>query len=623
MAGHNLDFRLPSMLPSEIRLLYLQPSPCFGYAIICSLITLERTAAETQYEALSYVWGMSEGMYLRPITVNNKSYRITQNLDSALRHLRHKNRERVLWVDAICLDQNDVEEKNRVVPEMHIIYGSAKRVLAWVGKANTSTAMAVELVKSLMETRNEIFSPSLDSNERQEYLVDLVRWKQANGYLPRPDSEVWETLNNLFSHEWWDRVWTLQEVVYARKYKLIWGNTNVYTVSGHNLANALQFMRQLEVHRLVSDSIAETLVKSFSKSWRLMEIEEFRTGLGGRQPISLGAALAASRHRAATNKRDHVYGCLSLANNVQSRIRVDYSNAVLRVFEDATRALVDEGRSNFGGLNFLGSCSSSRSDKLDSLTPSWTLFLDQINDYEDLCAPFGSNLQFKAAGSHPSVAVYPDQQISSLDSPYLTVRGLCFDQVEIVGTILFPSTSPTTTEDSGQLMSNFYIESRRILRRLCLSGKLKSAATAYTNLRHVLIYDIRIGQSEFPVENGLWSSAYTRYARSSCSGRRFFVTKRGYMGLAPHASQSGDYVFLVMGCDVPLILRKAMSNATGPRREHARKCYKIVGNACEFAFLASFILSANKKLTTPLDVHGIMHGEAADNEAAFTDVNLI
>ena len=644
MAGHNLDFHLPSMLPSEIRLLYLRPALYFGYPIICSLITLERAAVESRYEALSYVWGMSKGMYLRPITVNNKSYRITQNLDSALRHLRHKNRERVLWVDAICLDQNDVEEKNRVVPEMHIIYGSAKRVLAWVGDAHTSTATAVDLVKRLIETRNEISSSSLASKERQDYLVDLVRWKQASGHLPSAKSELWGTLNNLFSHEWWDRVWTLQEVVHARKYKLIWGASTVYTVSGQDLANAFQLMRQLDIYGLFSDSVAETLGESFSKSWQLVDIEEFRRGLRERQSISLGAALAASRHRAATNKRDHVYGCLSLANDDHSTIIVDYSNAVLQVFEDATRALIDEGRSNCGGLNFLSSCSSSRSDKRESLTPSWTLLLDQTRDYEDLCAPFGSEFHFKAAGSLPSVAIYDTRQIPSHDSPVLTVRGLCFDQVDIVGTILFPPTFSMTTEESELVMSNFYIESRCILRRLCFSGKLKSTAIAYVDLRRVLICDSTIARREIPVENGLWSAAYTRYARSTCLGRRFFITKRGYMGLAPHATEKGDQVFLVMGCDVPLILRKVMSQANRPRLEHVedqspirnhdlpedrhyiqhvRKCYKIVGNACEFTLHTSITLKTTKKLTTPSDVHGIMYGEAAANEAAFTDINLI
>ena len=644
MAGYNLDFRLPSMLPSEIRLLFIRPALCFGYPIICSLITLDYTAAESQYEALSYVWGMSKGMYFRPITVNNKSYQITPNLDSALRHLRHRDRERVLWVDAICLDQNNVEEKNRVVPEMHMIYGSAKRVLAWVGKANMSTAITIDLVKNLSETRNEIVSQNLHGNERRDYLVNLVRWKQANGYLPTSESELWETVNSLFSHEWWERVWTLQEVVHARKYKLMWGSTTADTVTGHDLANAIQLMRHLDMYGLVSDSVAETLWESFSKSWQLMEIEKFRRGLHKRQSISLAAALAASRRRNATNKRDHVYGCLSLANAVQSSIRVDYSNETLQVFEDATRALIEEGRSKSGGLNFLGSCSLSTSDKRATSTHSWTLMLDEISEYEDLCAPFGSDFHFQAAGSHPSVASYPAQESPSRDSPGLTVRGLCFDQIEIMGTILFPPASLLTTEESDRTMNNFYIQSRRILRRLCPPGMLKSAATADADLLRVLICDCPIPESEIPVENGLWSSAYTRYAQSTCFGRRFFVTKRGYMGLAPHATQPGDHIFLVMGCDVPLILRRAMPQATGPQFEHvedqppirnhdlpedtqkiqrARKCYKIVGNACEFTFYTSITLNTTKKLTTPSDVHGIMYGEAAANEAAFTDINLI
>jgi len=137
------------MVPDEVRLLHLQPASYFGYAIICSLTTLPQNVAETRYEALSYVWGVYEAENLRPITVDCKVYQITRNLHSALHHLRSSTPFRSLWVDAVCLDQNNLEEKNWTVPNMHIVYGSARSVIAWVGKADSDTTVALDLAKTL------------------------------------------------------------------------------------------------------------------------------------------------------------------------------------------------------------------------------------------------------------------------------------------------------------------------------------------------------------------------------------------------------------------------------------------------------------------------------------------
>jgi hypothetical protein len=62
-----------------------------------------------EYDALSYAWG--KGMSLKPATVSGYPLEITESLDSALRHLRHADRSRVMWIDAICINQNDISER--------------------------------------------------------------------------------------------------------------------------------------------------------------------------------------------------------------------------------------------------------------------------------------------------------------------------------------------------------------------------------------------------------------------------------------------------------------------------------------------------------------------------------
>ena len=70
------------------------------------------------------------------MSLNGVLYHITKNLECALRYLRHKESPRVLWVDAVCINQNDEDEKSEQVSKMREIYGGATKVYAWLGEAD-------------------------------------------------------------------------------------------------------------------------------------------------------------------------------------------------------------------------------------------------------------------------------------------------------------------------------------------------------------------------------------------------------------------------------------------------------------------------------------------------------
>ncbi|KAK6442070.1 hypothetical protein LTR95_001689 [Oleoguttula sp. CCFEE 5521] len=107
---------------------------CAGFAddpIACDL-TASAITAKTKYEALSYVWGTSQAAY--NITVNGEpGFNVTENLHRALARLRLKDQSRVLWVDAVCINQTDLAEKADQVSRMDDIYTHAERVLIWLG----------------------------------------------------------------------------------------------------------------------------------------------------------------------------------------------------------------------------------------------------------------------------------------------------------------------------------------------------------------------------------------------------------------------------------------------------------------------------------------------------------
>lgn len=159
--GERYNYRL---LQNErsIRLLRLTPTS-LSSPLHCDLfdVDLERCP---YFEALSYVWGrMTPG---RHILSGGSQLPITENCEAALRCLRRRGRPRVLWVDAICINQSSNEQKSVQVALMGRIYGQAARVLAWLGNSSEMGAVAFKHLSRLgMASRSgmamRLLSPAL------------------------------------------------------------------------------------------------------------------------------------------------------------------------------------------------------------------------------------------------------------------------------------------------------------------------------------------------------------------------------------------------------------------------------------------------------------------------------
>lgn len=98
---------LPSLQRGDIRLLSLLPGKCETDHLRCTLNTYELATAPV-FESLSYCWG--DATHKRPIETNEQEFMVTKNLCSALQHLRHGTKPRLLWLDAICINQTDKAE---------------------------------------------------------------------------------------------------------------------------------------------------------------------------------------------------------------------------------------------------------------------------------------------------------------------------------------------------------------------------------------------------------------------------------------------------------------------------------------------------------------------------------
>jgi hypothetical protein len=132
----------------SIRLLRLMPHEDEMADIQCELFeySLQNSRKGIHlYDALSYVWGSPDKKL--PIFIHKQRFDVTVSLHTALSRLRNHSMERTLWVDAICINQSEEEEKEDQIQFMAKIYGQANRVLVWVGDAAADSDLALEAIR--------------------------------------------------------------------------------------------------------------------------------------------------------------------------------------------------------------------------------------------------------------------------------------------------------------------------------------------------------------------------------------------------------------------------------------------------------------------------------------------
>ena len=167
----------------EIRLARLAPRERLGAQAECSLkvVSLDENP---QFEALSYTWG--DPNITEAISLQGMQWPVTVNLEAALRYLRDASVEKVMWIDAICIVQSSIEERNSQVLLMSHIYRNATLVHVWLGEAAKGSEGAMEFI--------EIVSQGTPLKDVR------IRGEPLNG-------EHLLNLTDLLTRPWWKRVW--------------------------------------------------------------------------------------------------------------------------------------------------------------------------------------------------------------------------------------------------------------------------------------------------------------------------------------------------------------------------------------------------------------------------------
>jgi hypothetical protein len=151
-----------SDLSSQIRLVELLPGR-YEDPIAVRLFVTDRVSNQS-YAALSYVWGSRDADV--SIAVDGKSFDVSANLAEALRCLRHEGSPRVIWIDAICINQSDDAEKSAQVAMMGDIYRNAADVLIFLGGEKDESDLVMEYLA--LEDEDSV-APKADLKDEESH----------------------------------------------------------------------------------------------------------------------------------------------------------------------------------------------------------------------------------------------------------------------------------------------------------------------------------------------------------------------------------------------------------------------------------------------------------------------
>lgn len=124
------------------------------------------------YEALSYVWG--SGVKSESVILDGSPYLVTKSLHAALLYHRDCQLDRILWIDALSINQEDADEKSRQIPLMRMIYAQASCVIVWLGEATKERDGGLEYIRHISEDKVRKGVPTDAKNMRVHHAACLV-----------------------------------------------------------------------------------------------------------------------------------------------------------------------------------------------------------------------------------------------------------------------------------------------------------------------------------------------------------------------------------------------------------------------------------------------------------------
>ncbi|KAK4892208.1 hypothetical protein LTR27_009217 [Elasticomyces elasticus] len=587
------------------------------------------------FEAVSYCWDLNEHgrPEMKEMELGGQVCLFAASAVTALANLRHKRSERVLWIDAISINQHDSSEQMHQVGIMGEVYARSSQVLVWLGSGTLDAIRAKQSIDAILKQ-----AAATAGNDGREFVNKVLsadgQPNHSHNHLP-PNADN-AALRKIYSNRWFTRLWVVQEVALARKTIICCGQTS------------LEMLRVLRAAAWLQYQLPDPPqgIKNAALIWKYADGElrgsstgcvQLKTASVGRAQLErllrpgkvqvdvssadghdhpachhdVTALLHDFRHFQTTQPEDQIYAILGLCKPilqdqcVAGWMKPESDRTLSDVFQGATRTALYQSKR----LDLLGTMPQFRNEP--SWVPDWTTCDSQANPGMEDFASF-----FRAAGaSEIDIASVLDEADGKL-----LVKGYEADAVESF-TNVFPYNSSLSSVDSffgASLQPLLYPEvpagqedlSMEFLNDLKKDtvmhrslGLTLVAGTTYNRndaafagkALHVTHWEgfcevlcvlateppgpcstrTKIDKEE---EDGGRAQNYYKAMRSACGGRRFFLTKGKAMGIGPPDLKKGDLVTVLSGGRWPFLLRALPANADSPR-------YRFLGPAYVNGFM--------------------------------------
>jgi hypothetical protein len=570
----------------QIRLLNLQPRCNRPDPMILESSQLDSLSVEIEcwfsltnlddplpFEALSYTWGIPDAHI--PIKLDGQLVKITKNLDLALQYLRLDQAPRTLWVDALCINQLDVNERDRQVAEMHHVYEQATSVVIFLGEAWDGHEIAIEWLQ-LMSQSDCHYDPSLTPHitvRGHDITSDRLR----------------EEIIHFFQLPWWDRVWVIQEYVLAKRPIFQVGNTliaeSIIQQTFENLGKHYWTCCSGDAAlRISSPTYGVSMADAIRRINTFYHMRFFHM-LSSQYNINMLRGLALCRRRESLDARDKIYGLLGIHSGPETtKLKPDYQTSAERLYTKFATEHIEQ-TCTLDVLNHAGYLNKGGRN-VPSYVPDWTAPMSQPV-HTALVTRETVRLEFyNASQGRPA-------QFEVRDDSRISLKGVIVDKIAVVGSV-----QGTETNSLAFICECLQIRAKGLAghesraqgeRATTDIDVLKQELTKTRNDSDEQLWRTLSGNIRVTVEEGvpkvrksnpkedmadylswrIWitegqpsglppspgAAAFQQAVQVNTVARKVVVTDNGLIALAPSTSSNGDVIALLYGGKTPFVLR--------------------------------------------------------------------
>jgi hypothetical protein len=558
---HRHTFRLALLYPGKV-----------PQAFRCSFFEVPFEAAPN-YIAVSYTWG--DSTKTSAIWTNYGCIKVTMSLDSVLRRLRHPKRFVVIWIDGICINQEDYEEKSRQVQLMREIYANATKTFIYLGEEADCSSQIPQIFERIQIATEKAgyWEPGM-TGFRTSGAIKIWPTNYQQFGLPERNDPSWRALGALFARPWFQRIWIIQEAIVSESATVFCGSWSMeFQNFLYTLAVAVISDMPIPGSSTSSSGIATKMAwlmnllrqaQDEGKKWKLIDL------------------LHRCRTSSATDARDYVYGLLGLSADADEQaLSPDYGEHVTGTYLRYASHFINGG----DGIQVLYNAGSTISG-MPSWVPDWS---DKTGPGFRLCGDPNAELSTPfayAAGSQCDPWIHPSNEHPHV----LHVRGILVDVVselappvgrvvnnamlaiaqlvrELRDMIVEAKMSHYVPSDIDTMSWKTMIANRK-------KGYQGSAGPEFADyFRAFNLAMTAVGRNwpttpptledlRDPKAVSAKSYMFVSGAVAVCQKRLRGITNKGFPGQFPLSTLEDDIVFIPCGSALPFAIRRSLESAS-------------------------------------------------------------